>query len=320
MQEKSESGKTSNRRRFLLSTAFATGIVATANAAPENLAKKNPNRANKRDRWSNPFKRMVVFGESHTTGASATRREYSWACRLKELIDRFQHRPVELINRGLGADVLSKQAPVYQEYRGRRPIAIERYRKHVIEAEPDLVIVSYGYNDMRCGTPVDAFFADLQLVLTEIQEQTKSLLLLLDTYYIPDGGFAGRRGGTVTGSQWNRGSREKQLIFNRGLESLAVSNDLLLVRVYEALGDADWMVCDPTGRTDIHLNDLGHQIVAGRIFEVLATNCSCLAHKAQEERRRIGKSPWRSGPEGHERQLIRDFYPDSAEFTSGDGT
>ncbi len=150
--------------------------------------------------------------------------------------------------------------------------------------------------------------------MTDIQKQTTSLLVLLDTYYIPDGGFAGRRGGTVTGIRWNRGSREKQLIYNRGLESLADSMDLLFVSIYEAFGDAAWMVCDPTGRTDIHLNDLGHRIVAGRIFEVLATHCSGLSRKAQEERRRISKSPWRWGPEGHEKRLIEDFYPDSDEF------
>ena len=315
MGKSSEGGRRTNRREFLETTAVAAAMVGTANFAPAHPVPETSTPAAKPDRWSDPFKRMVVFGESHTTGASATRREYSWACRLKELIDRFQYEPVELINRGLGADVVSKQAPVYEEYRGRRPIAIERYRKHVIEAEPDLVIVSYGYNDMRCGTPLEAFLDDLSFILTEIQRDTHSLLVLLDTYYIPPGGYAGRRGGTETASVWNRGSREKQLTLNRRLESLAAEKNLLLVSVYEALGEADWMICDPTGRADIHLNDLGHQVVAGRIFEVLAANCSCLSHKAQEERRRIGKSPWRSGPEGHENRLIRDFYPDSDEFT-----
>jgi len=65
---------------------------------------------------------------------------------------------------------------------------------------------------------------------------------------------------------------------------------------------------------DIHVHDLGHRIIANRIFEVLAANCSCIAQKALEDRRRAGKSPWRYGLEGRENALVRDFYPDSTEL------
>ena len=86
-----------------------------------------------KDYRSEPARRLVTFGEGHTVGISATRWEDGWVAILKRLIDRFQDEPVELVNRGIGADVLSKACPIYAEYRGRRPIGIERYRRRVIE-------------------------------------------------------------------------------------------------------------------------------------------------------------------------------------------
>ena len=35
----------------------------------------------------------------------------------------------------------------------------------------------------------------------------------------------------------------------------------------------------------VHQNDLGHRLVANRIFEVLAQSCSCLAKKTREAER-----------------------------------
>ena len=269
----------------------------------------------KTDWWSNPFKRMVTFGESHTVGISATKREYGWASVLKELIDLFQHEPVRLINRGLGADIISRQCPLFQEYKGKRPIGIERYRKHVIEENPDLVIISYGYNDMRAGTPEKAFRADMQTVITDIKNETQSLVVLMDTYFIPGKGYSNGTGGTIAGSNWDRGSKEMQGLYNQTIRDLAGANDLLFASVYEVQEEATWTFCTPSGEGDIHANDLGHRLIAHRVFEVIAANCSCVSIKAQEERERIGKSPWRRGPDSLEAQLIKDFYPDSPYLT-----
>lgn len=45
-----------------------------------------------------------------------------------------------------------------------------------------------------------------------------------------------------------------------------------------ANGETDWMV----NYDGCYANDLGHQIIANRIFEVLAQNCSCLAKSTKE--------------------------------------
>ena len=271
------------------------------------------------DRRNEPIRRLVTFGESHTVGISATRPEDGWASILTLLIDRFQDEPVQLVNRGIGADVLSKACPIYEEYRGRRPIGIERYQRHVIDEQPDLVVISFGYNDVRAGTPIDAFEVDLRTMIGDIQK-TDALILLMDTYAIPGAGHAGRTGGTVAGSAWDKGTPESQGAYNRMLADVATSMGLVFARVFESQDGAPWTFCNPDGIGDIHANDLGHRLIAHRVFEALATQCSFLSIKPQRDREQAGKSLWRYGENSREAVLIADFYPDSpdvVQFRSG---
>lgn len=284
----------------------------------------------KKDLWPRPFRKMVTLGESHTAGISATSRELGWAPVLKSFIDRFQKRPVALVNQGIGADILSTSSPMYRYYRGWRPIGLERYGRHVIDEKPDLVIVSYGYNDLRSGTPVAAFERDLHRMLSDLKRRVRGVIVLLDTYFITAGGYRNRRGGTEAGVAWNRGSPRIQASFNRVLRRAATKFDLLFAEVSAAQGGAEWLICSPDGRGDAHANDLGHHLIAQKIFEVLASNCRGLSLKAQEDRRRTGKSPWRYEPYAPgadctwEEKLIRDFFPNSRmdrnQRVSGAGT
>ena len=270
----------------------------------------------KRDHCSKPFRKLVAFGESHTVGISATRREWGWAPILKSLIDRFQEKPVAFVNNGIGADVLSRKCPMYGDYKGKRPIGIERYSKHVIDEKPDLVAISYGLNDFRAGTPLAAFEGDLSSMVADIKKRTRSVIVLLDTYFIPGEGFNHKTGGTEVGRAWHFGNKRIQLRYNNAIQQVAKTNDVLFAPISEAQGDAEWMVCTPSGNGDIHANDLGHRVIANRVFEVLANNCSGLSKKALEDRRQTGKSPWRYEPwkKGAdcrlEDKLKRDFYPD----------
>ena len=98
---------------------------------------------------------LVTLGESTTAGGWSSSRERCWANVLADLISDFQDEPVKLVNSGIGANVISTRAPLY-EYSGK-PAANERIGKHVIEHDPDLLVVSYGLNDARGGTPVEMF-------------------------------------------------------------------------------------------------------------------------------------------------------------------
>ena len=62
---------------------------------------------------------------------------------------------MKVINSGIGANVISAQSPAYEK--SRKPAAEERLDKYVIAHQPDLLIISYGLNDTRGGTPIGFF-------------------------------------------------------------------------------------------------------------------------------------------------------------------
>jgi hypothetical protein len=67
-------------------------------------------------------------------------------------------------------------------------------------------------------------------------------------------------------------------VYNGIIRELAEENDCLLADVWEAEGQADWLI-NPDG---VHANALGNRLIANRIFEVLAQNCSGLSVKIQK--------------------------------------
>lgn len=254
------------------------------------------------------FKKLITLGESNVAGASATKREYSWAELVRSYINRFQDDPVEFKNMGIGADIVSKDCPIFPViYENQRPIAIERYRKHVIEEQPDLVIIAYGYNDLRSGTPIESFMRDYDIIVRDIVKETDATVVLCTTYHMPSEGYADEEGGTHVGKGWNRGTPEIHKLYNEVIRMTASRYNAVLADVYAAMNMCDWIMCGPD---DIaHANDLGHFIIANRIFEAIATNCRNIGEKARREREEAGKSPWRYDSNSKEDQLIRQIYP-----------
>lgn len=219
----------------------------------------------KRDYCSRPFKVGVALGESTTAGGTATSRELTWVSRLGELISAAQAEPIKMINSGIGGNVISRRSPTYED--SGKPSAMERYQKHVLDHHPDLVLVSYGLNDARGGTPLAQFLADLQQVTLDIKEKTGALIVMVNAYFMT---------GFDRYLPYNQANIATFMGYNAGIKRLAEEIDVLHADVFAAEGMAPWMV-DPDG---VHANNLGHQVIANRIFEVLAQNCSGLSEKA----------------------------------------
>jgi lysophospholipase L1-like esterase len=217
----------------------------------------------KRDYCPAPFRKMVALGESTTAGGWSSSRERCWVSLLAALISDFQDEPVRCVNSGIGANVISPLSPAY-EYSGK-PAASDRLDKHVYAHAPDLVLVSYGLNDACGGTPVSLFVEALSQVVAAIQSNTSALVVLLGPYYMYD--FARRAG------HWDRGSLDLLHVFNDAVENVASQADCLFVDILAANRHTDWMV----HYDGVHANDLGHRIIANRVFEVLAQNCSGLS-------------------------------------------
>jgi lysophospholipase L1-like esterase len=217
--------------------------------------------ANK-DLRAQPFRTMITLGESHVAGMCATGEDRRWVNIVARLIGEFQGMPVTLHNKGISANAISPRSPGYPA--SAKPSALERYREDVIALQPDLFILSYGLNDMRAGMPLADFLADMTRIVEDVRAACRPVTVLTTVYY-------------MTAYDWyppfNRGSIALTEEYNRGIAGLAQEQGCLLADIWTAEGKADWAIHPDT----VHANDLGHLIVANRVFETIATRCSGVA-------------------------------------------
>src|SRR5216684_4780950 len=101
-------------RREVLTSSLAASVVAAgvtqARDAQAQDSSGTPQPAKKRDWWDKPFRMLVTLGESTTAGGWASYRERAWAHQLARLINEFQRIPVQLVNVGIGGNVISKRS------------------------------------------------------------------------------------------------------------------------------------------------------------------------------------------------------------------
>lgn len=234
----------------------------------------------KKDWHQEEFRTLVTLGESTTAGGWSSTRERCWASQLARLINEFQRTPLHLVNVGIGANLISTGSPHYDN--SGKPAASERLDKHVLAHEPDLLIISYGLNDARGGTPIEFFCDEIVDLLRRVRERLDPapLIVLLGPYYMNDFTL-----GAVSG--FGHGSLELFYDYNDATRKVAETHDCLFADVLNAYDNADWLV----HRDGCHANDVGHRIVANRIFEVLASNCSGLARETRHLEEHI--PPWR---------------------------
>lgn len=232
----------------------------------------------KPDWWDKEFQTLVTIGESTTAGGWSSCRERSWPSQLARLINEFQRVPVQLINVGIGANLISIRSPAYKNS-DCNPPASERINQHVIKYKPDLLVISYGLNDARGGTPVDLFCLELTNIIRCVRTKIQPLIVLLGPYYMTD--F------TVGGEQWSHADLTLFHRFSEAIAGVADESDCLFADLIKSYCEADWLV----HHDGVHANDLGHRIVANKIFEVLASHCSGLALETKALEAKI--PPWR---------------------------
>ena len=185
---------------------------------------------------------------------------------------------------GIGANVISPQSPGYQY--SSKPSASERLDEHVLSHVangnlllPDLLIIAYGANDARGGTPVDLFCSELKDILRRVREKNQPLIVLLGSYYMTD--FE------LGGPEWAHATLETYKQYDVAIKKLADKENCLFVNLLESYRQADWLV----HHDGVHSNDLGHRIIANKVFEVLASNCSGLSLETKVLEQSI--PPWR---------------------------
>ncbi len=217
-----------------------------------------------------PFRRMVVLGDSISYGMCAHEPSNEWNQVVAALLRKFQDESLTVFNRGLPASVISPRCPGYLQ--SAKPSLLERYQKHGIELQPDLVIIAEGTNDMRSGMSVQDYMDDLATIVTDTQAQTGALMVLVGVYHQIYG-----KGGNdpATHPTWTKWNYDTAAIYNLAIRLVAQKHNALFVDALGVLGGADW-VLHPDA---CHLNDLGHVLVGNAIFQTIAVHASGIAQK-----------------------------------------
>jgi lysophospholipase L1-like esterase len=233
-----------------------------------------------------PFKRMVILGDSVSYGMCAREPLHEWGQVVAGWLRQFQDGGLEVLNRGLPAEVISPRAPGYEA--SCRPSLIERYRRHCIDLEPDLVIVAEGLNDMRSGMPVHEYMADLAEIVHAIGAATGALIVIVGIYHQVHGAGAND---PVLLPAWTRWTPDVAVIYNQAARRVAESNGALFVDAQAVMSGADWTLNPDC----CHPNDLGHVLIGNAIFQAIATHCPGIAAKTLSDIERYGVSTSNTG-------------------------
>lgn len=200
---------------------------------------------------------MLAIGESTTEGASASTPQRCWASLLTGMIADHQGQPVQLLNRGLGSNVLTPRCPAYPV--ASHPAGVERLHSDVIDARPDLVLIAYGLNDARGGTPPQVFTAEYQVMLDRLRVALpEALLAVVGVHHVHEVILSNCPG-------WEYADRSRLEQFNELVRNLAKCNSLVFADVYAAMARDDSLIHSD----HCHPNDFGHRVIAHCIFDAL---------------------------------------------------
>ena len=216
-----------------------------------------------------PVRRIVALGESTTWGYSVSSKEKCWVNRVVRMLEECQGAEIELVNQGIGSNVLTTECPAFPHSRGAA--ALDRVDTDLIAHEPDMVFLSYGLNDSRGGTTPAVFRRAYQELIDRIRATIDPTIVSLNTYYMHEVCYGY--------PNWDHSDYNVTEVFNLVIEQLAEANGLILADIYAAEVGVDWVVDED----HCHPNDLGHLLVANRVFEAIARNCSFVAAQMPKE-------------------------------------
>ena len=83
----------------------------------------------------------------------------------------------------------------------------------LLKTRPDLLVISYGLNDARGGTPIDLFCDEMRDIIRRVREKIQPLIVLLGPYYMTD--F------TVGGERWSHADLDLFYRYNDAIKGVA---------------------------------------------------------------------------------------------------
>ncbi|MCJ8331159.1 MAG: SGNH/GDSL hydrolase family protein [Lentisphaeria bacterium] len=222
------------------------------------------------DQRSEPVRRVLAFGESTTWGYSASDKSKCWVDQVVSMLEEFQGVQIELINQGIGSNVLTHDCPAYEF--SAKPSGLKRVDAQLIAQDPDMLFLSYGLNDSRGGTPPEVFRSAYQELIDRIRSEIQPTIVLVNTYYMHEILY-------TECEHWEESSYELTELYNQVIQEIAEKNDIILADIYSAERGVDWIIDED----HCHPNDLGHRIIANRVFEAIVRNCSFVARQMPKE-------------------------------------
>ena len=101
---------------------------------------------------------------------------------------------------------------------------------------------------MRAGMNVEEFREDMQTILSDVIAACHPLTVLTTVYHMT---------GYRSYPPYDRSSPAQTRVYNEVIRQLAEANDCLLADVWEAEGQADWLI-HPDG---VHANAVGNLVI-----------------------------------------------------------
>ena len=219
-----------------------------------------------RDMREEPFRRMVILGESTVEGGPwLNDRSERFADIVANLVITCQGAPVNYVNKGIGANAISPRSPGYEA--SVKPSAMERFEEDVVANRPDLFVCCYGLNDMRAGMDVNDFGEDLSTIVGAVKAACAPMIVLTTVYYMT---------GWKSYPPFDRGSVALTEQYNTRIRAVAEEHGAAVADVWEGEQGADWLI-HPDG---VHANRVGNLVIAHRVFEAIARHASGLAAHA----------------------------------------
>jgi hypothetical protein len=248
------------------------------------------------DLRADPVRRLVVMGESNAYGMCASEPANEWVQVLANAVRRFQSQPVRVFNNAIPANVISPDAPGYEQGRfGVWPSAIERFERDMLAYAPDMAVYAYGLNDSRCGHAVESFMAAYRTIAQRTRASLPgALIVLVGPYWNLQ--YDAATWATPKYRNWifgkfDRAGDDLVKAYNRELAGLASEVGGLFVDVYAMLEGATWLL----NADACHFNDVGQAMIGHRVFCEVAAHCSFLATRSQEIERKLRLSTRNTG-------------------------
>jgi lysophospholipase L1-like esterase len=238
-----------------------------------------------KDYFKKPVRKMILLGESNAFGMCASDPRNEWAQTVANLIRDFQDEALTFLNNAIPANVISPRSPGYQSLPDYAlPTAVERYKKDIIDHDPDMTIIAYGLNDSRCGNPVISFMKDLETIVMDVKKNTNSLIVLASPYWNTQYNIE-LWNNLENKPEWVNGrykifakpGRDLVWSYVTEIRKLASKYDCLFVDLFTPTENCVWLL----NNDHDHFNDVGQKMIGQIVFNKIAGSCSFIGKKSK---------------------------------------